>query len=410
MRSSLLVLLGGVSANLLRDQAESFGVHPKIKKVVQLLNDMKATIDEDADADAKVNEKMECWCKKNDKSLSEAQKASQDRIKLLNSRVKANTARVAQKTTELAQAEKDIAKVKTEMEEERERNKKTVDELHATEVELSEAITQMNNAIMVLSKHNTGLNQQKAIVNLKKHLKKHSELLDSLLPNDRETVMGFLQQPGQIEPTSQRGGYQSQSGEIFGILNQMLETFETDLAANKSEQESNKKFHDDNMARMIEESETLDAKKNRLTSDKADANQQLADDNNEIADLEEKMGKDAEFLKIVKEKCPKHRAEYEKRVKERHLEVEAIDKAISFLTSDEAFDTFGKMKAAQFLQMSKLEIKHTRKLIQTILSSAAKGPNAMKLTQLSANAGLDSFAKVKKAIEQMVRELEAQKR
>lgn len=411
MRGCVIALLGVPAVgSLVRTHAP----HPKIKKIVNLLNDMKATIDDDADADAKVNEKMECWCEKNNKTLGEAQKVSLARIEFLGGRINMNTARVAAHTTELNQVAKDITRVEGEIEEEDARMKESVEKLHAAELELTNAVSQLDNAIRVLSKHNSGLSQQKAIVSLKKHLKAHTDLLDSLMPTDRMEMMGFLQQPaGERAPTEQKGGYGSQSGEIFGILQQMLETFQGDLAGNKEEQTSNQKFHDENKARMLSEQETLASKSARLQGEKADASSQMQNDVTEIKDLKHKMGSDMEFLKIVKEKCPKHRSEYEKRVKERHMELEAIDQAVGFLTSDEAYDTFSKLpKPASFLQTHSFSRKTRSQRLHSARKYLAK--NLVRVPKLGAilaqmHAGLAGFAKVKAAINTMIGELKNQR-
>lgn len=393
------------------------GVHPKIKQVLQLLKDMKATIDEDAAADAKTNEKMECWCRKNDRSLSEAQKASQDRIKLLSGRITSNKALVAQRATELKQVAKEIAEVKASLKEETARYNQQTDSLHEQEGELKQAVTQMSNAMSVLSKHQTGLAQQETIINLRNHLKSHTDLLDGLLPGDKSLVMGFLQQAPAMEPTEQRGGYNTQSGEVFGILQQMLEQFQSDLEGNLEEQAKNKEFHAANIKRLDEELAAREDAETRFTKDKAEANQSIADDGHEIEDLEAKMGSDAKFLAVVKEKCPKHRAEYEKRTEERALEVEAIQTAQNFLNSDKGLDTFAKMPGGGSVAPSFVQVRQTRSLTRAkriLRATAARfahvpGAKSTKLSMLSNRMGLDSFATVKKAIEKMVEELKEQR-
>lgn len=407
MRASLL-LLGAVGVS-------GGAVHPRLAKIVDLLNEMKDTIDADADSDARVNEKMECWCNKNDQALSEAQEATQAKLTMLAQNVITNTATISQKETELAQAAKDIQRVKEEQEQERSRNNEKKEKLNNDETELTLAVNQLENAITILSKHNSALNQQKAILSLKKHLKSHTDLLDSLLPNDREVVLGFLQQtPGAREPTEKKGGYEGQSGEIFGILGEMKSQFAENLAQVKADQVENRKFSTENMHRLGEELVALTQKEGRCEETCARARSDLVNDNASIESLRLKSSQDLNFLKTVKEKCPKHRQEYEKRVKDRALEVEAIQEATNFLTGEEAHKIFAKMnpKVGLFLQLSATsEQKYTRKMIQVILNQAAKnGPHSLQLTQLAANSGLDGFEKVKRAITEMMDALDAQRK
>ena len=70
-------------------------------------------------------------------------------------------------------------------------------------------------------------------VTLKFQLYKHSDLLRGIItPSQKKAVAAFVQAPGDYfdaEPTFKQS-YAPQSGEIFGILKQMKETFETNLS------------------------------------------------------------------------------------------------------------------------------------------------------------------------------------
>merc|ERR1719356_1401610 len=64
----------------------------------------------------------------------------------------------------------------------------------------------------------------------------------ALKNSEKRAAMAFIQEPG-FNYKLPKQSYASQSGEIFGILNQMLETFEANLAnAQKEESESEKNF------------------------------------------------------------------------------------------------------------------------------------------------------------------------
>merc|ERR1719401_1881483 len=94
---------------------------------------------------------------------------------------------------------------------------------------------------------------------LQHEMRKHSARLAGVLTHsERRTVASFLQAPGDYfdaAPTFKQS-YAPQSGEIFGILKQMQETFEANLAASQKEEMANQKAYEDLKAAKEEEIST----------------------------------------------------------------------------------------------------------------------------------------------------------
>merc|ERR1711972_731339 len=85
-------------------------------------------------------------------------------------------------------------------------------------------------------------------VTLQHELSKHASLLEGVFtPSTRRLIGSFVQSPEDYfdaEPTFKQS-YAPQSGEIFGILKQMKETFESNLSASQKEEMANQKAYDD---------------------------------------------------------------------------------------------------------------------------------------------------------------------
>merc|ERR1712061_581459 len=79
-------------------------------------------------------------------------------------------------------------------------------------------------------------------------MNKHASLLEGVLtPTERRTVASFVQSPEDYfdaAPTFKQS-YAPQSGEIFGILRQMRETFESNLSASQKEEMANQKAYEE---------------------------------------------------------------------------------------------------------------------------------------------------------------------
>merc|ERR1719301_457807 len=93
--------------------------------------------------------------------------------------------------------------------------------------------------------------------------------------------------------------------------------------------------------------------------------------------------------------------EYEERTKTRQLEIQAVSKALAFLSSDEAHDLF--TRTFNFVQVS--SSSNRRSNVAKSLTQAAQKSQDPRLSTLATQARLDAFTKVKKSIQDMVDKL-----
>merc|ERR1719247_702887 len=279
-------------------------------------------------------------------------------------------------------------------------------EFQASETDYLEAISAAKNAIIVLGKHNS-LSQIKAVAHklldarvsqLVDHSRSVSkarvEVLRSFLHN-AETATSFLAIPGMQS-------YAPQSGQIFGILGQMKEDFEVNLSeAQKSEEKSKAEYE---TLKAAKEDELETGRKLIVTIDGriADTQENFAQESKQLEDTQEQLAMDTEFLANLKAKCATMDADYDKRVKDRLTEIDAVTDTIKILNSDESFEAFDKMKAPVFLQTSQTE---RRQEAVSVLRRAAASSGSPQVALLAASAQLDAFTKVKELIDKMVAEL-----
>merc|ERR1719436_362958 len=152
-----------------------------------------------------------------------------------------------------------------------------------------------------------------------------SQLAGILTPSQRKAVASFLQAPGDYfdaSPTFKQS-YAPQSGEIFGILRQMQETFEANLAASQEE-----------------EITAGQAQIESKTEELATTDEKNAQSKTDMVDTKESLSADEQFLMMLKDKCSMTDKEWEERQKTRQLETEAVSKALEILSGDDAHDLF----------------------------------------------------------------------
>merc|ERR1711871_474673 len=130
----------------------------------------------------------------------------------------------------------------------------------------------------------------------------------------------------------------------------------------------------------------------------------------QLEDTQEQLANDTEFLKNLKEKCATMDADYDKRVKDRLTEIDAVSDTIKILNSDESFEAFDKMQAPVFLQTDSSAQKERRQKAVSALQRAARVSGSPQIALLAASAQLDAFTEVKALIDKMVAELSTQQK
>jgi len=232
----------------------------------------------------------------------------------------------------------------------------------------------------------------KVPVMLQQLVQKHAEMFS---PAQKRAVGSFMQ-TATVETAPA-------SGEIFGILKQMKETFETNLAnSQKEEMQSQKDYEDLKAAKEAEISagqDLIDTK----TQELATADEKNAQSKENLESTRDTLAADTAFLADLKDRCQNMDQEYEERTKTRQLEIAAVGKALAFLSSDEAHDLF--TRTFNFVQVGVTIKSHKRAQVSKVLSEAAQKFQDPRLSTLAVSARLDAFTKVKKSIQDMVDKL-----
>jgi len=243
-------------------------------------------------------------------------------------------------------------------------------------------------------------------------MQKHANLLEGVLkPSERRALQSFVQAPEDYfdaAPTFKQS-YAPQSGEIFGILKQMKETFEGDLSvAQKEELAAQKAYEDLKVAKVAEISagqDQIDAK----TQELATTDETLAQSKQDIEDTKASLSADEQFLMMLKEKCQMTDKEWEERQKTRQTEMEAVSKALSILSADDAHDLFTRTFNPSLLQKETVAHSTRRVRASDVLAAVAKQVHNPRLANLAVRVRLDAFERVKKAINDMIAQLAKEK-
>merc|ERR1719487_1805711 len=206
---------------------------------------------------------------------------------------------------------------------------------------------------------------------MKHELHKHHTLLGEVITPAQKRVINSLM---EVDQPANAGSNAPQGGEVFGILKNMKETFEANLASSQRDEKDNQKAYADLKAAKQEEISAGQTQLQTKTNELGNTDEKLANDKQDLEDTQNSLAADRKFLANLKEKCQMFDQEFEERQKTRQEEIGAVSKAMSVLTDDDARDLFTKtFNPAAFLQTgSFLSTSERRNKAYDVLITAAK--------------------------------------
>jgi len=386
-----LVLLTLAAAKIANSDAET-----PVMKVNRLLTEMKEQLDSDAKADADLYEKLACWCTTNEKDKTEAVAIAEKSIVTLTGAIETLTAKSAELKATIERIQKAVDKSQAALDKATAIREKENAEFTASEKELIESIASVDSAIEEIGKHNSFLQVSKlSDPKLQAVVMKHQELF---APAQRRAMMSLLQQPVASD------SYNSRSGEIFGILKEMKETFSTSLASERGEE--GQSLTDFNGLAAAKNKEISAGKEQMMdkTSELAETDEELAHSKHELEKTRDSLAADQKFLVDLTTRCENGDKEYQERMKMRNTEVAAVAEAIAIVQDDSSRDLFER-SLGSFIQLPKA--KNQRKVVAALETAAGKatGTRKMSLLALASAAKIDNFDKIIAAVDQMVVDL-----
>merc|ERR1740123_2639501 len=447
---------------------------------------MQDELEKEAANDSEMYDKMVCWCETNEKEKTKAIADAEAKIADLEAEIEERSASSGGAMAEIANLKKQIAEDTAALKKAEAIREKGLGEFRDEETDLVQTITNLRNAVAVLAKHNGGslLQIEAPVVAgmrvlLRNAALEHEELeithpskrplqtallavstgahrksdnveaalVDALntrgssvpeslpMPFAQKVVAdasklaplkasgNFLQAPVDADYKS----YSSRSNQIYGIMTQMLEEFESQLS---TAQKDEMKAAEDAAAVAKAKKEQIAVAKEKLDDMEGEhsANiKALSDAKEDLGLTREQRSKDVEFLRNLKVTCGDLDTQWERRSATRSAEITAVAETIAILTEDDNREALAKTsllqksatstalrrsnaaaalrkaaRAPEFDADDLLAAWHHRHGAPTL--GAVAGPRA-QLSVLATSVQLDSFTKVKAMMDEMVANL-----
>jgi hypothetical protein len=247
----------------------------------------------------------------------------------------------------------------------------------------------MGKAIAAIEKGATGFLQTSAANTLRR-----LTIDMDLSTVDRDVLSSFL---------SSGEGYVPQSGQIVGILKQMDDTMQKDLADATAAENSAKANYDALMAAKSKEIAANTASIEQKTARFGEVSVEIVIMEEDLDDTSKALAADYQFLADLEKNCATKKDEYAVVQKTRSEELLAIADTIKILNDDDALELFKKtLPSASFLQ-TKVAASHVKTEALRALKSGVNGHDSrLDLIALALRGKAVNFDKVLKMIDDMV--------
>jgi len=419
-----------------------------LRKVVTLIQEMKATVEKEATEDREGNEKYMCWCKTNEEAKNEAITEAKDKIEELNAFLEEANAKDGELVAEIKGLAKDIADDQDALATATATRKKEMEEFLAEEADLKETLGLLKDAVTTLQKvqlvqkeGHASPKAQEVLLQFKEKVEKLHPKYQNVMQRDLFDMLGALQLPGEQgngflqkggllpwEKTDEQKGaeakpndlegaaagaksYNPKSGRILGILSEMGDETARDLGeSQKADFKAEVAFQKLRAAKLSEISAATEEKERKEAS-LADLRDKVAKSKEDKEATVEALDADQTFLARMLKDCKIEEEEFVKRAKVRSQEEVALAETLKILTEDDARELFGK--TVSFLQVSRtsamLQDKASQRAMLKLATVAKKYKN-WALVSLAVRTRLDAFTKVKAAMDKMMKELSTQQK
>jgi len=424
--SSALLALGlPAHGSAVVERSESAG--RTITEVVKLLQSMLDKSKADGDTERTLYAKYKCYCDTTSAEKKAEIEKLTEQISILESKIDEVQSGTGGLSKEVAQLDKDLAANKDAGAKATAIRKKENEDFLALEKDLTDAIGQMKEAIRTLAAVGadqtlaTGADHKQymaghegaSLVEVTNTLKQAMLAANAFVSPKQASVMdAFLQAPFT-------GTYTAQSGEVVGILKNMLDTFEANLEAATAKEAAQLKAYNDYMEELDGARKEMEAAYEKKQSELGGNDGDLATKRGQL-DVATQAKADAEdFLGKLLDMCAAKKKTYEEHVALRTNEETALSEAIAILNSDAAFATFGTVTATSegatsFVQTRRVAVRQhvarsepaRRVVAQAFLQKAAATQDAKAASVLSRIASMlqanNPFATVLAEIKKMI--------
>jgi len=335
VRLSLLALAAPALAS---EQRETATANP-IRKVVNMLEALKAKVEAEGEKEKELYDKYMCYCKNAGGTLAKSIADAETKGPQLTAEIDEATGKLAQLKEDVKAHQNDRAAAKSAMAEAtalREKEKAAFDKV---ESETKTNLAALVKATTAIEKGMGGFLQTSAAATLR-NLASKLDMMDA----DRQDLVAFLSGSSEYAPAS---------GQIVGILKQMGDEMSKDLADAQAAEKAAVASYEELMAAKTKEVNALSKMIEEKLTRIGDLGVEIQQMKNDLGDTAEGLDEDKKFLADLDKNCEAKTKLFKENVNYRTQELAALADTIKILNDDDALELFKKTLpgASSFVQI-----------------------------------------------------------
>jgi len=365
-----------------------------IRRVVTMLQNMGKKVEAEGEKEEALFEKFMCYCKNGKGALATSIESAGAKNTQLEASIKETSAALAGAKSDLKTAQTSRADAKAAVAKATALRQKEAAAYAVESGDFKTNIAAMKKATAAIEKGAGGAFLQTSTANI---LKKLSITVD-ISSMDRDLLTSFLTQ-------SSDSGYAPQSGQITGILKQMTDTMEKELASATAEEKAAISDFDALMAAKTKEINALTSAVEAKTTLIGELGVQLVSEKEDLDDTTKSLMEDEKFLKDLETNCKTKEDEWATIKKTRAEELLALADTIKILNDDDALELFKKTLpgASSLLQLTASARGVKSQALATIEQvGGKKGDYRLNLISLALKGKKVSFDKILGMIDDMI--------
>jgi chromosome segregation ATPase len=333
------------------------GANP-IRKVVTLMQNMQKEVEGELKTEKELYDKFMCFCDGSGAEMATSIETGKAKIEELTAKGKEEAATKVQLEQEVADHKTDRENAKADLAEATSLRSKEATEYAALKADADTNIKGLSAAIPAIEKGMGG-----AAFLQTPFGNRVAKLVQSgdLDPVDRRSIESFLQEGENAEG----------SGEILGIMKQMLETMEANLKDATAQEDSAVSGFAELEASKKKEIEVATEAIESKTLRSGELAVSIVQTKDELEDTIEEVANNEKMQSELKEQCATKAKEFAGIQKEKTDEITAISEAIGILNDDDALDVFKKAMPSSFAQQTPAFLQKSRHIASKPLRAQA---------------------------------------
>jgi len=371
-----------------------------VNKVIQLLQDMRATAKAEKQAEEVAYSKFQQFCTDTLAAKKEEISAEESAVESLTAAVAKSRSDAAELGDRFAALQADIAKYNDDKKSQENQREKDHADFLAEQKDYSESVDALSRAVTILKRQNYDRKQVEA-------------LIQTMPARTQRLVQSFIAMKQEPDYLSRSGpdanAYEFQAGGIVEMLERLQDEFEDKLHQCEKEEMNGRHAFEMIVQDLTDSIKAASAESDETAAQKAKHEAAAARQQAELEDTATDLAADKKYRSDLNVECNEKAASFTEKQQLRADEIEAIAKAVEILSSGAvkgAADTH--LAGSSFVQLRASSKNIRTAHIAEFLQDAAEKLHSKALTQLALAARADPFEKVRRMIRDMVDKLLAE--